>query len=314
MWLQIRMYLLIGIMFAIIYTLLTIAGTYIGFGGFIFYALLAAILLFIQYMIGPKMIEISMGVRYLSEAEAPELHAMVSELAKKARIKKPRIGISNSPIPNAFAFGRSISDGRVCVTQGIMKLLNKDELKAVLGHEISHIKNRDVTTITMLSIIPMICWYLAWSFMFSNDRDRGNIMFIGLFAFLLYFITNLLVLYGSRIREYYADKGSVELGSKPHYLASALYKLVYGSATIPKDTLRQAEGYKAFFLNDPSRAKSEIDELREIDADMSGTVDMDELSKIREKRIKLGFADRVMEILSTHPNMLKRIKYLSTLT
>jgi len=313
MWLQIRMYLLLAAMFGIVYTLLVVvAGSY-GVSGFFFYAILASVMLLIQYMIGPKMVEWSMKIKYVSEQEEPELHRIVSELAQKAGIKKPRVCISGVPVPNAFAFGRSISDGRVCVTSGIMNLLSKEELKAVLGHEISHLKNRDVVVITMLSVVPMICWYLAWSFMFSGGRDRGNTAMVGLVALILYFITNLLVLYGSRIREYYADKGSVELGNQPHYLASALYKLVYGSARAPRDALKQMEGYKAFFLNDPSRAVNELRELKAIDSDMSGTVDQTELMAVRNKRIQVSGTDRFMEMFSTHPNMLKRIKHLSEL-
>jgi heat shock protein HtpX len=314
MWLQFRMYLLLGLMFAIVYGLIVAAGAYVGVGNFIFYAILAIVMLFIQYMIGPKLIEMSMGIRYLSEEEAPELHQMVSDMAQKGGIKKPRVAISRVNVPNAFAFGRSVSDGRICVTEGILNLLSKEELRAVLGHELSHIRNRDVATMTMLSIVPIICWYLAWSFMFSGRRDRGNAAFIGLVAFALYFITNLLVLYGSRIREYYADRGSVELGNAPHYLASALYKLVYGSAKAPRNAIKQMEGYKAFFLNDPSRAMSEINELRGIDSDMSGTVNSEELMSLRVKKIRMSTSDQIMELLGTHPNMLKRVKYLSTLS
>ncbi|MCG2827469.1 MAG: M48 family metalloprotease, partial [Thermoplasmatales archaeon] len=208
----------------------------------------------------------------------------------------------------------SISDGRVCVTSGIMNLLSKEELRAVLGHEISHLKNRDVMVITMLSVIPMICWYLAWSFMFSGGRNRDNTAMVGLVALALYFITNLLVLYGSRIREYYADKGSVELGNQPHHLASALYKLVYGSARADRNALKQMEGYKAFFLNDPSRAANELREMKVIDSDMSGSVDQTELMNIRNKKINVSGTDKFMEMFSTHPNMLKRIKHLSELS
>ena len=142
-----------------------------------------------------------LGIKYVSEAESPELHSMVGELAQRAGIRKPRIGIARMNIPNAFAFGRWGSDGRVCVTEPLMKLLNRGELKAVLGHEISHLKNRDVATITMLSVIPMILWYVAWNFMFSRDREGNNTAMIGIVAFILYFITNMLVLYASRIRE-----------------------------------------------------------------------------------------------------------------
>jgi len=137
---------------------------------------------------------------------------------------------------------------------------------------------------------------------------------IGIGAFLLYFITNLLVLYGSRIREYYADLGSVQAGNAPHHLATALYKLVYGNARMPKEALKQAEGLKAFFINDPSRAWNEIRELKQIDLDMSGTIDSDELMALRSKKVRISTKDKLMEIFSTHPNMLKRIKNLSSLT
>ncbi len=313
MWLRLRLYFLLTIMFGIVYSIIVMIANMMGVSGFMFYAVLAGGITFVQYMIGPKMVEWSMGVRYVSDAEAPELHSMVGKLAQKAGINKPRIGIARMNIPNAFAFGRWGKDGRVCVTEPIMRLLNKDELKAVLGHEISHLRNHDVATITMLSVIPMILWYVAWNFMFSRDSERGNTAIIGIAAFILYFITNLLILYASRIREYYADRGSIRLGNTPHDMASALYKLVYGNAKIPKESLKQIEGYKAFFANDPSRAANELRELRQVDIDMSGTIDEGELKALNSMNIKIKASDKIMEILSTHPNMVKRIKHLSGL-
>ncbi|MCM8789487.1 MAG: M48 family metalloprotease, partial [Candidatus Omnitrophica bacterium] len=186
--------------------------------------------------------------------------------------------------------------------------------KAVLGHELSHLKNRDVLIITLLSVIPMIMYRIAWHFLFygrRRDSRSGNTALIGLVAFIFYFITNLLVLYASRIREYFADRGSVLLGNQPSWLASALYKLVYCSARMNKDSLKEVEGLKAFFVNDPSRAMNEIKELSQLDLDKSGTIDATELEVLNRKKIKLGFLDKMLEILSTHPNMLKRIKKLS---
>ncbi len=310
MMLQIRMYMLLGAMFAIVYAMAVVL---LPGGTFFFYGIMASFMLFIQYLIGPRMVKWSMGVKYVSEKEAPELHQMISELAKKAKMKKPKVGISSKPIPNAFAYGTFLSGGHVCVTEQIIKLLSKDELRAVLGHEIAHLKNRDVTTITILSVVPTICWYIAWSSMWSRGRGRGNQMAIGIGAFLLYFLTNLLVMYASRIREYYADRGSVKLGNSPHHLATALYKLVYGSAKVPKETLKQMEGHKAFFLNDPSRARREISDLKQVDTDMSGTIDQNELMAIRTKSISISRGDKMMELMSTHPNMVKRIKHLSEL-
>ncbi len=312
MWLQVRLYLLLGAMFAIVYAVIVVGASAIGISGLMFYALLAVVLLFLQYMIGPKLVEFSMRVKYVSESEYPKLHAMVTELASAAGIPKPRVGISPAPIPNAFAFGRWGSDGRVCVTEQIIRLLSEKELRAVVGHEISHLKNRDVTVITMLSVVPMVLWYVAWSFMFSR-RSRDNTVLLGIGAFVLYFITNLLVLYGSRIREYYADRGSVKLGNAPHHMASALYKLVYGSARVPKEALKQMEGYKAFFASDPSRAMTELKELKQVDLDMSGTIDQGELMALRSQEVRISGSDKLMEIMSTHPNMVKRVKHLSDL-
>ncbi len=313
MWLQIKMYLILGAFFGIIYALLSVAGAYLGIGGFFFYGILATVMMLIQYMIGPRMVDWSMQVKYVSEKEYPELHGMVAELAKKAGIPKPKIGISKMPVPNAFAFGRWASDARVCVTEQIMDLMSKDELRAVLGHEISHIKNRDVLIITLISVVPTIAWYLAWNFMYSGDREKGGNIGLGIAAFAIYMITNLLVLYASRIREYYADRGSVSLGNSPGNMASALYKLVYGSAKTSRNTLRQAEGMKAFFANDPSRAVQEFRDLAALDADKSGSIDDDELRAIRNNQPKLSGMDKFMEMLSTHPNMVKRISELSRL-
>lgn len=313
--LQLRMWLLVTALFALIYALIVVIGrSFLHVGDFSFYLIISLVMMFIQYMVGPKIVEWSMRVKYIKREENPRLFQMVESLAMRAQIPMPRIGIAQISLPNAFAFGRGIKDGRVCVTEGILNLLNEDELKAVLGHELSHLKNRDVLTITILSVIPMIMYRIAWSFMFSGrrrDERGGNAAIIGLAAFLFYFITNLLVLYASRIREYFADQGSVLLGNKPQSLATSLYKLVYGSARMNKESLKDVEGLKAFFINDPSCALKEIRELAQLDLDKSGTIDASELEFLKNKNIRLTFGDRVLEALSTHPNMLKRIKKLS---
>ena len=315
--LQLRMWLLMAVLFAIVYAIVAMVASSMGVSNFYFYLSFSFVLMFIQYLIGPKMVEWSMRVRYIKREDNSRLYAMVEDLTRRANLPMPRICVSPIALPNAFAFGRGVRDGRVCVTEGVLRLLNDEELKAVLGHELTHIKSRDVLTITVLSVIPMIMYRLAWHFLFYGGGRRnergGNTALIGLAAFIFYFITNLLVLYASRIREYFADRGSVEMGNRPEALASALYKLVYGAARMDKAALKEAEGLKAFFLNDPSRAVNEIRELSQLDLDGSGTIDPYELAAVRNKNLHLNFGDRLMESLSTHPNMLKRIKHLSEL-
>ena len=319
MWLQVRLYLLIALLFGILYSLIVAIAYLLGYSGFTFYIMIfgfAFAMILIQYLIGPKIVEWSMKVHYVNENEYPNLHKMVQELSQKAGLpKKPKVGIAEIKIPNAFAFGRTKKDARVCVTRGILDLLSEDELKAVLGHEISHINHRDMVVITMLSVIPMVCYmiYITLFWGGRRDRDSGGAMAIGLVALAVYFLTSLLVLYGSRIREYYADEGSVELGCQPHNLATALYKLTLASARTPKNLLKKTEGMKAFLLNDPSNAMNEVRELKDIDLDMSGTIDSSELHILMTKKIKLTTADRLLEVFSSHPNMKKRVKHLATL-
>ncbi|MBF0123368.1 MAG: M48 family metalloprotease [Candidatus Omnitrophica bacterium] len=316
--LQLRMVFLLAALFGIVYAIIVMIGTSMGVTNFYVYLAISLGMMLVQYMIGPKIVEWSMRVKYIKKEDAPKLFAMVEDQARQAEIPMPRVCISELDIPNAFAFGRGIRDGRVCVTQGIMRLLNDEELKAVIGHEIGHIKNRDVLTITLLSVIPMIMYHLAWRMMFSggrrDDRGAGGTVMIGITAFLFYFISNLLVLYASRIREYFADKASVAFGNRPEALASALYKLVYGSARMSKESLRESEGLKAFFINDPSQAMNELRDLKQLDMDRNGSIDAGELSLLRSKTVCVGGGDKMMELMSTHPNMLKRIKHLSELT
>ena len=323
MWLRIRMYLLILIMFAILYGVIVGIGTWMGLGSALFYLIAALIVIGLQYLISPWIVGLTMRIRWVTSEQEPRLHAIVGDLANKAGLPMPKVGISEINIPNAFAFGRSQRDGRVCVTRGILNLLNEDELKAVLGHEMSHVKHRDMAIMTLLSVIPMILYWVAWTTMWGgmlggNNRDNKNnggsyAILIGILAFVLYFICNLLVLYGSRIREYYADKGSVQLGNQPHQLASALYKLAAGDARYKNQPeMKRAEAVKAFFVNDPSQAWNEVREISQIDEDHDGKISQDDLMMLRQKHIKVGFGSKILELFMTHPNMLKRISTLAT--
>jgi len=319
-WLRIRMGLCVVLLFAVIYALLIVIATFTGAGTPIIYALIAFVMVGIQFFIGPKIVERSMRVRYVSEQEQPELHRMVSELAMKAGIPKPKVGISEISIPNAFAFGTSKKKARVCVTRRLMEMLSRDELEAVLGHELSHIKHQDMVVITALSVIPMICYFIYFSFFWSGifggmGRSRDGalpMMAIALIAFVVYFISNLIVLYASRVREYYADAGSAELTRKPQALASALYKMIYGSAAAaakPEKVKKEMESMRAFFAADPVTARRDLKDLSAADLNKDGKIDEYELRAFAE-RAKATRADRIMEIFSTHPTPVSRVKKL----
>ena len=311
--LHLRMWLASILMFVLLYVILSIVGFACGLGGSVlFYLILTLAITFIQYLIGPKMVEMSMNVQRVSPEEAPDLHRMVEELANNAGLPKPTIGIAETSIPNAFAYGRSHRDGHIAVTRGILGLLTYDELKAVLGHEMSHIKHHDMAITTIISVVPTICYYLAWSTIFSSNDDNAGAI-IGVIGLIFYFIGQLLVLLVSRIREYYADQGSVELGCKSEHLATALYKFVYGSAASPEDEIKNVEGSKAFFLNDVSHAERDINELSQVDLDGDGVLGSQELKNLKNSNIKISAGSKFMEIFSTHPDMLKRVKRLAEL-
>lgn len=310
--LTLRLWLATALLFGILYAIITVICTLLGFGTPVIFAVLAVVVVLAQYMLGPKMVEMTMRVQYVSPQEAPNLHAMVDELAMTAGIPKPKVGISETNIPNAFAFGRSKGDGRVCVTRGILNLLDEEELKAVLGHEISHINHQDMAVMTLISVVPLICyWIFISTLLGDSDSDAG---IIGIVALVGYLLGQLLVLFVSRVREYYADQGSVEIGGKPHKLASALYKLVYGSANLDKREVKAAEGVKAFFVNDISDARNEINDLQQLDQNMDGVISETELAQLRNMKTSISTGSKIMELLSTHPNMVKRIKKLSELS
>lgn len=311
--LTMRLYLAIALLFFLIYVIVTLVGYFLHFGNLTFYAILAVAIVVGQYLLGPKLVEMTMRVRYVSPHEAPKLHAMVEDLAMRAGIPKPKVGISEVNIPNAFAFGRTKSDGRVCVTRGLLQILDEGELRAVLGHELSHINHRDMAVITMISAVPLIFYYIFISTLFSGNRN-DNAGLIGIVALVGYALSELIVLFVSRVREYYADQGSIELGNPPHKLASALYKLTYSSAIADKREKKEVEGVKAFFVNDISSSSDVVSDLQEMDLNMDGTISEAELEELKYRQTKIGTGNQIMEVLSTHPNMVKRVKKLSEMS
>ena len=189
---------------------------------------------FFSYWFSDSIVLKSYNAREVSEADAPQLYNIVSKLAQKADLPMPRVYVIDSEIPNAFATGRNPDHAAVAVTTGIMKALDHNEISGVLGHELAHVKHRDILIGTiaasMAGVISMIANIVQWGAIFgtrSNDDENGGM--IGLLATIILapIAASLIQLAVSRSREYDADKTGGEICGNPMYLANALEKIEY---------------------------------------------------------------------------------------
>jgi heat shock protein HtpX len=196
---------------------------------------------FFAYWFSDKMVLASYRARQVSEAEAPRLYSMVHRLATRANIPMPKLYMIPTETPNAFATGRSPQHAAVAVTEGIMKIINDEELEAVIGHELSHVIHRDILTSTIVATFAGAIAYLAqilsWSLFFfgGRGRDDDSSSVIGeLFVIIVAPLAAMMIQMAvSRSREYKADEGGAKLSMKPLSLASALGKLEAGAQQIP---------------------------------------------------------------------------------
>jgi heat shock protein HtpX len=248
-----------GLQGRMMFTMFLLAAVYLFFLAFICYLDVPLIfilpficmIMIIQYFFSDKLVLMSMGAKVVSESEAPQLHETITRLCAIADIPKPRIAVVNNSVPNAFATGRSPRHAVVAVTTGIQQQLNKQELEAVLAHELSHIKNRDMMVMTIASFLSTIAFFLVRYLLFfggGRDRDSGGIMAAWVVSLLVWIISFILIRALSRYREFAADRGSALITSNPSHLASALMKISGVMSRIPSDDLRKVEGMNAFFI------------------------------------------------------------------
>jgi len=276
------------------------------------YGILGFVVFFhvLQWLMGPYIIDAVYHVRPLSEYEAPELHRMVKKLARESGLKDvPKLMIAEISIPNAFAYGNFLTGYRVAVTRGLLESLPEDEIEAVLGHELGHLKHKDVVVMLMISIIPALIYYIGYMLYISgwfggyrrDSRGGGGLylFLIGIALMAVSFLLNLFVFYMSRLREYYADAHAaliVKNGAKKLQRALARIMLISGRYSRYLGEERKSYSqFKMFFIADPekgvkSRFYGNIDELVEA--------------------IKKEKPSILEELFSTHPHPAKRLRYL----
>ena len=272
----------------------------------------------IMWLVSPYLIDAMYHVRAMSATEQPQLHEVVADLSKKCNISTPRLMLAQIPLPNAFAYGSPIAGTRVAVTSGLLTTLNDGEVAAVLGHELGHLRHRDVQLMMFVSLLPAVAYYIGFSLMLSgmfggNQKNQGSGAVLGLVFMAFSWIMNLFILDLSRLREYYADRNSasvVEGGSQK--LSTGLAKIVNASKNMgrmgrSRQQTRNLNAFKALFITDPDRANADSAELSAMSAADSQKLVQEILSR------KLTTGDRILELFSTHPNIIKRLRALQEL-
>jgi heat shock protein HtpX len=293
----------ISLVFSVIAGILSLVLIYSGVSGasgIVFAVLLSFAMLFIQWLIGPWLIKMMTGMKEVSPAQAPEIHEIVERLAKGAQIPKPKLYVVNDPTPNAFAFGRTQASAGIAVHAGLLNVLDKAEVEGVLAHEIGHIKHRDVLVMTAASVLPIMLYYIVLV-LGNRDRDRnmGGSIMIFLGAQAASFLGQLLVMWLSRQREYYADAYSAYATGNPTALMSGLAKISY---TMPQNAQKNAS-MSAFYISDPKPGEQKG--MYEVAKAIAAGNEQRLVAQIQAEKKR-----SYLEVLMTHPITAKRLDAL----
>ncbi len=250
---------LLGLVYAVLVAVLFAAGA-----GAVMIAVVAGALFVVQFFTSDKIALLSMGAREVPPQQFPELHGAVERLCIQANLPKPRVAVAQTPMPNAFAIGRSPKTATVCATTGLLALLSPAELEGVLAHELSHVQNRDVAVMTIAGFFAAIASFIVqmgfwFGGAFNRNRDTGPaFIVVVLVSAAVYAISWLLLQALSRYREFAADRGSAVITGRPSALVSALMKISGSMEQIPRKDLRAASGQLAAFYIFPPKAKSAV--------------------------------------------------------
>jgi heat shock protein HtpX len=250
---------LLGLLSAVFAAALLAAGAGVGI-----MALVLAGLVLAQLFLSDKLALRSIGAHEVTPAQAPELHAIVERLCVQADLPKPRIAVADTPVPNAFALGRSPRNATVCATTGILARLSPAELEAVMAHELAHVRHRDVLVMTIASFFATLAAMVAqFGMFFGGGRDRESqpaVAVVLLVSVAVYVISYFLTLALSRYREFAADRGAALLTGRPSALSAALMKISDAMERIPSRDLRAAGELNAFFIV-PARVRGAVGSL-----------------------------------------------------
>jgi heat shock protein HtpX len=244
---------LLGAVYVLFIALLVAAGA-----GALTVAVVAAIVFLVQYFTSDRIALASMGAHEVSAEQAPGLHTIVERLCIQANLPMPRLAVADTPMPNAFAVGRTPSNATVCATTGLLSLLEESELEAVLAHELTHVANRDVMVMTIASFFASIAAFIAQMGLFfgggfgERDDDGPSFFLVVILAGLVYVVSYILIQALSRYREFAADRGSAIITGRPSALSSALLKISGQMEQIPQRDLRAGSGeLAAFYIVSP---------------------------------------------------------------
>ena len=240
------------IILGILYVLFLSVLHYLGIG-YIPLAIIASAMILAQWYFSDKIVLWTSGAKIVSKDDYPKLHEIIERLASKNGIPKPKVAVVNTQVPNAFATGKSPKSSLVAVTSGILNLLDDDELEAVIGHELTHVRSRDILVLTLASVFSTVAWYLAQFGFFGGIQGRnrdstGTTVVVIVVAIVTWIVSFLIIRAISRYREYAADRGGAAMTGNPDKLADALLKISGKMNNIPTKEIERVQKLNAFFI------------------------------------------------------------------